>query len=164
MSTFVTVGNAHQSFSRLLRAVSAIIDLLPRPILVQHGHTEFAHPECDSVRFISRQQFEVAVRSDVMITHAGAGSLLESLWAGQMPIVMPRLSRFGEHIDDHQVDLAFALAQRERVIKVDDEHGLRRAVLWVLANPRSASPLKVRDSDAVVAIRRAIHDAHGRDR
>lgn len=161
MSTFVAVGNAYQSFARLLQAVTANIDVLPGPVLVQHGHTEFSSSGCKAVRFVSPGDFEVAIRSEVVIMHAGAGSILQCLWAGGLPIVMPRLSRFGEHIDDHQVDLARALDEGGRVKRVDDAQELRRALLWLRARPLALSTMSTGEPRAIGIIGRAIQDAVG---
>jgi beta-1,4-N-acetylglucosaminyltransferase len=159
MSTFVAVGNAHQPFARLLRAVTANVDILPRPILVQHGHTEFFHPECTAAGFVSQPDFDLAIRSEIVIVHAGAGSVLQCLWAGRLPIVMPRLRQFGEHVDDHQVDLAEVLDQRGRVKRIDDAEGLRRALLWLRSNPPSTYKTNIPQPRAIGIIGCAIQEA-----
>ena len=58
--------------------------------------------------------------ADVVVTHAGVGSILTCLRLGRTPLVVPRQSRFGEHVDDHQVELTRALADDGKVIPVWD--------------------------------------------
>lgn len=133
MSTFVTVGNALQPFSRLLDAVGAIAGTLPQPVLVQHGHTPFHNSHCDAVAFMAMTRFEHAMStSRLVITHAGAGSMIHALQAGRKPVVMPRQQEFGEHIDNHQSELAGAFASIGRIVMVTDPAQLAAAVQELL--------------------------------
>lgn len=50
--------------------------------------------------------------ADAVICHAGSGTLRDVLAAGHRPIVVPRLARHGEHVNDHQLELTEALAGR----------------------------------------------------
>ena len=113
MPTFVSVGNASQPFMRLTEAVSRIAARLPAPVVVQHGHTSFDCPVCDGRAFVEMDEFAGLMgRSRLIILHAGAGSILQALDAGKYPVVMPRRLAHGEHIDDHQLELAQAFAGR----------------------------------------------------
>lgn len=64
-----------------------------------------------------------AASADVVITHAGVGSILMVLRTGACPVIIPRMSRFGEHVDDHQMDLAEQLEERGlvRVLRPGDD-------------------------------------------
>ena len=120
MSTFVSVGNAYQPFTRLLHAVTSNAHALPRSVVVQHGHTPFDSFECRGVTFLDMQAFESAVsEAEVLIFHAGAGSVIHALGAGKAPVVMARRAEFGEHVDDHQVEFARELALTGRVAAVE---------------------------------------------
>lgn len=125
MSTFVTLGNANQPFSRLLDAVVACADQLPKPIIVQHGHTLFDDPDCEAYPFLDMEQFvEHLQAAEVVIIHAGAGSVLHAIREGKLPIVMPRRAQFGEHVDDHQLEFARELADAGRVIMIESDDEL----------------------------------------
>lgn len=50
--------------------------------------------------------------ADVVICHAGSGTIRDALKLGHRPVVVPRLARFGEHVNDHQLELVEALADR----------------------------------------------------
>jgi beta-1,4-N-acetylglucosaminyltransferase len=136
MSTFVTVGNALQPFGRLLDAVAAIAAALPQPVLVQHGHTPFGSKGLDAVAFMAMSKFEAAMaQSRLVITHAGAGSLIHAVRVGKKPVVMPRQHEFGEHIDSHQIELAEAFASINRIVLVKDSGMLGAAVQEALRAP-----------------------------
>jgi UDP-N-acetylglucosamine--N-acetylmuramyl-(pentapeptide) pyrophosphoryl-undecaprenol N-acetylglucosamine transferase len=103
----VTVGaNNNTGFERLIRKVH---ELLPRDADVtwQTGQSAVddlgitVHPMMPASALEERQR-----TADVIISHAGTGSVLSALECGRIPIVVPRRSDLGEHVDDHQVDLA----------------------------------------------------------
>jgi UDP-N-acetylglucosamine transferase subunit ALG13 len=129
MSTFVTVGNATQPFDRLLRAVADISAELPHPIVVQRGTSTISHRDWDSREFFGMAEFEQLVnQSAILIMHAGAGSVIHAVRAERMPIVMPRRSSNLEHIDEHQLEFATALASLGYVILAREASDLHSAV------------------------------------
>ncbi|MGH6838766.1 MAG: glycosyltransferase, partial [Methylocella sp.] len=120
LSTFVSVGNAYQPFTRLIHAVTSIARKLPQPVVVQHGHTPFDSVDCRGVAFLDMRAFESAVsEAEVVVLHAGAGSVIHALSAGKAPVVMARRAEFGEHVDDHQVEFARELARIGRVVVIE---------------------------------------------
>ena len=50
-------------------------------------------------------------RADVVITHAGVGSVIALIESGIFPVVVPRRSAHGEHVDDHQAEIADLVGQ-----------------------------------------------------
>ena len=59
---------------------------------------------------------ELVAGSDVFVTHAGVGTLMRALELGVRPVVVPRLARRGEHVDDHQLQVARELDSRGLVL------------------------------------------------
>ena len=118
MTTFVSVGNAVQPFGRLIGGVIGIREQLPGPLIIQHGHTPIE--PCDGVEgvpFLDMDRFAAYVSSaELLILHAGAGSLIHALQAGKVPVVMPRRAMYHEHVDDHQLELSLALEREQRVV------------------------------------------------
>ena len=74
---------------------------------------------------------ELIESADVVVSHAGVGSIMCALRAGHVPIVFPRLKRYSETVDDHQAELAEALEQRGNVIVVWTGDELAAAVASV---------------------------------
>lgn len=130
MSTFVSVGNANQSFSRLIDAVIAMRAELPTPIVIQHGYTPTR--ETVGVTLVERMEMDAFSRwvaeAELLIMHAGAGSLIHAIQAGKVPVVMPRRAEEGEHIDNHQLELAEALEGEVRIVVARTPAELRNAV------------------------------------
>jgi beta-1,4-N-acetylglucosaminyltransferase len=130
---FVTVGNAKQGFRRLLNAV----DDLARQgqfdggeVFVQSGNNIYFKPlYCNHKPFLSMEEFDQCIKkASLIICHAGCGTLLHALKAGKTPVVMPRRKKYGEHVNDHQVELMQALAEQGRVVTAFEPKDLPRAI------------------------------------
>ena len=88
---------------------------------MQYGHSPAPLHAANPVQFLPFVDLIEHIRTaDVVVTHAGVGSILTCLRLGRTPLVVPRQSRFGEHVDDHQVELTRALADDGKVIPVWD--------------------------------------------
>ncbi len=147
--TFVSMGNAHQPFTRLMDAVIAAKDSLPQPVTVQRGHTPCDDHTLKPIAFMPAAQYEQRVLSaNIVIMHAGAGSILHAIQAGKVPIVMARLRKFGEHVDDHQLEFAEALAAEGRVLLMHDGGELVHAAKEGLRR-QSAMPTQPRHTQLV---------------
>jgi UDP-N-acetylglucosamine transferase subunit ALG13 len=141
VSTFVTVGNPTQAFCRLLDAVAEVQSELPTPITVQHGSTPFSATGCIAREYVDREEFaELLAKSSIFIAHAGAGCILEAIRAGKLPIVMARLRKHREHIDDHQLQLTEALESEGRVIVISSAADLRAAIPVALQRQQNPAP------------------------
>jgi len=130
VSTFVTVGNALQPFDRLLQAVAQSTRQMPVPIRIQHGHSApIQCSGCTNSDFLELDRFEAHIsEADVIITHAGAGSIINAVRAGKVPVVMPRRPEFGEIIDNHQTELARQFAARGKVVVIQQSSDLPAAI------------------------------------
>ncbi len=119
---FVTLGTIRPyQFRRLADRVD---ELLPPAVhaVWQVGETDPEGLPGEVHRYMAAERFDEAVaHADAVITHAGIGTLLGLLEAGVKPIVVPRRAEFGEHVDDHQLQAARALAERGLVTARDVE-------------------------------------------
>ena len=148
---FVTVGTHEQPFNRLIRALDV---LPPDDLIVQYGFAEAPRGVARAVPFMTfSEMLENFRRADAVITHAGVGSILCATTAGHVPIVVPRLKRHAEHVDDHQVQLIRELAREKEITVLWDVEGLMGAVADV--SPRRA-PIKHRAGPLHAGVRAAI--------
>lgn len=114
---YVTVGTDVHDFSRLVKEMDKIA--LRRKVVMQIGNTVYEPRNAEWFRFETNQRIdELYQKADVIVTHAGAGSIIRSLKNGKVPIVVPRLKKYGEHVNDHQLDLARFLGKRGKVIPI----------------------------------------------
>ena len=109
---FVTLGTHEQPFDRALDLVAALARR--ETVLVQHGATP-PRPGLSGVEwseYLDWAPLTALMRdADVVITHAGVGSAVTAIRAGKKPVLVPRLARYGEHVDDHQLQIAERLAE-----------------------------------------------------
>jgi UDP-N-acetylglucosamine transferase subunit ALG13 len=156
--TFVSVGNAKQLFRRFLNEVAVIASKLPQPVIVQHGHTPFECPICKAKAFMDMEEFSSNIKNaELLIMHAGAGSVIHAIEAGKVPVVMPRRASFGEHVNDHQVEFAEALARAGRVIMIESPEELESAVAKSLS-VKEAAKLMDRGSRMVSLVRNKLSE------
>lgn len=147
---FATVGShPTYAFDRFLRALES---LPGEQLVVQYGPGE---PPANAATAVPWMTFaEVAEqmqRAEHVVSHAGAGTVLCAAHAGQVPIVFPRLERYGETVDDHQLELARRLAEDGRVILVESESELAAAL--AAAPPRGAAAIRNAGADLIAAVR-----------
>jgi UDP-N-acetylglucosamine transferase subunit ALG13 len=132
----VTIGTNEQSFDRLVRAART----LPAApgLLVQYGSCRDEHGAGEWVDFLPFDELAAAMRrATVVVSHAGAGSMLLARRCGHTPIVVPRLAQRGEAVDDHQLHFARRVASMGFVTLVEDESELKNAVMEKLRESRA---------------------------
>jgi UDP-N-acetylglucosamine transferase subunit ALG13 len=116
----VTVGTNEAPFDRLLKAVSGL-DLGGERVIVQHGASSVRPAGSECVDFLPFDELDDLARAArVVVCHAGIGSVAVALAHGRRPIVVPRLHRHGEAVDDHQAFFARRLEAAGLATVVDD--------------------------------------------
>lgn len=110
---FVTVGSNRYPFNRLIRHIDAMIPQSWRITWQLSGGPAAYQPKRGRVEaLLAFQEAQHLLRTcDTVICHAGVGSVMSALEHGQRPIVVARSQAHGEHVDDHQHDLAAFLAR-----------------------------------------------------
>ena len=115
----VTTGTNGAAFDRLLRQIEYIDSA--EDVLVQHGPSQIRPSGATCVPFLSFEALVDAVRSArAVVTHGGVGSVLIAAMEGKLPFVVPRLARYGEAVDDHQLTFARRLDSEGIVTLVED--------------------------------------------
>jgi UDP-N-acetylglucosamine--N-acetylmuramyl-(pentapeptide) pyrophosphoryl-undecaprenol N-acetylglucosamine transferase len=116
----VTLGTFRgYGFARLVRR---LLDVLPpeADVLWQTGDTDTSGLGVTGHRAIPEGDLTAAMReADVVVAHAGVGTALAALDMGKRPVLVPRRRAQGEHVDDHQTQLASELARRELSVSVE---------------------------------------------
>jgi len=102
----VTVGTTDHDFRRL---IARLVEIIPPgvEVLWQTGRSTVDDLPIDAKRMVPQSVLTKAIdEADVLVTHAGTGSLALALQAGKVPVFVPRRASFKEHLDDHQLELA----------------------------------------------------------
>lgn len=110
---FVTLGTMYLDFPRLVDAMDEIARDSGEDVVIQTGMAQRNPQYARHFAFAPREEIHELIRqSRVVVTHAGIGSVIDVLRAGRPLVVVPRLKRYGEHNNDHQLDLAEAIVRR----------------------------------------------------
>lgn len=141
---FVTVGWHHQPFNRLVAKMDDIAGIIEEEVIIQKGHSDYQTKHAVSFDFMASDDdfMEQFLKARMVVSHAGAGTLLNSLIYAKPTIVVPRLRRYGEHVNDHQLELVEALKGKDFLTIVHDVDEID----GVLANINS-NPVEVLNSD-----------------
>jgi UDP-N-acetylglucosamine transferase subunit ALG13 len=135
---FVTLGTHEQPFDRALDLVSELP--VDDEIVVQHGNTP-ARGDLHNVEWVEYLELGALTNSmrhaEVVVTHAGVGSTVTAVKAGKRPVMLPRLARFGEHVDDHQLQLAERFAENDVGLLCGPGDSLANAVSAARVSPPS---------------------------
>lgn len=126
---FVTVGTHEQPFDRLIAEIDALKrdGVIREDVFIQTGYSTYTPQYCRWDKLISYVDMVKNVeQARIVITHGGPASFLMPLQMGKIPVVVPRQSRFGEHINDHQLVFGRELLNRKgNILLVEDVSELR---------------------------------------
>lgn len=105
----VTLGTQDKKFYRLLEAVQKQIDnkIITDRVVVQAGcSSDFKSENMEIFDLISMDDFEKLINEcDILITHGGVGSIITGLKNNKKVIASARLKKYGEHTNDHQLQI-----------------------------------------------------------
>ncbi len=130
----VLLGTQNNDFHRLLDEVekNIIQGNINDEVIVQAGFTHFKSNKMRIFSMIPKANLEELIKkADLVITHAGVGSIEMSLEQGKKVIAVPRLKKYGEHVNDHQKDIEEEFNNRGWILGIDDVSDLQDALLRV---------------------------------
>lgn len=67
-------------------------------------------------------------KADIVITHGGTGAIIGAVKKGKKVIAVPRLAKYGEHVDDHQIQLVEQFNEMELIYSCNDVQELKTAI------------------------------------
>jgi UDP-N-acetylglucosamine transferase subunit ALG13 len=124
---FVTVGTA--PFERLISCIDEVAKLLNYKIIVQKGITKYVPKNVDYFDFIEYERYiQFMKEAKIVISHGGIGSILLILKNNDNFILVPRLKKFHEHNDDHQIEICKILKKYEIAEYVLDLNNLKSVI------------------------------------
>jgi len=140
---FVTAGNHFQGFERLLRKVDEIAPRIPHEIVIQKGYSKYVPQNAKYFDFVpANTAMEYIQKSELVVSHAGMGTIILSKQYGIPIIIFPRRKIYKEHVNDHQMEIAKVLEERRDVnIHVVYEEGqLEKKMIELLENKVKVAP------------------------
>ena len=115
---FLTVGTLFP-FDRLVKAIDNAVaeGIITQQVFGQIGKTSFKPKHIEYVETLNKKSFDEKVsNADYLISHAGIGTIVIALEQGKPLLVMPRMKRFKEHVNDHQVTTAQRFEQLGHIL------------------------------------------------
>ena len=143
---FVTIGS-QEPFDRLIKAIDEIAVELPEKIIVaQVFNSKYKVKNIKTVEFISPLEYNNYIdQSELIIAHAGMGTILSVLQLEKPLLIFPRLSKYKETRNDHQVATSEWFEKHNYLYVAYHEEQLRIKVLEILKN-KSGSLHQINDS------------------
>lgn len=128
---FITVGTQKFQFNRLLKAMDELVSggRIAEKVYAQTGHCDYQPRNFRFSPFLNKEEFNRCVAGcDLLVTHSGVATIITGMKYRKPIIVMPRLARYGEHVDDHQVQIAESFGNKNYVLYAKDESQLPELV------------------------------------
>lgn len=128
---FIVLGSQKFPFDRLLQSVDRLVaeGTLTGDIFAQRGASSYVPQKFPSEAFMDTERFnQVMDRADIIITHGGTGAIIKAVKLGKKVIVVPRRAQYGEHVDDHQLQILDMFAGLDLVLPCMDPNELAEAV------------------------------------
>lgn len=137
----VTLGTQDKEFRRLLDIVEDAINrkVIKDEVIVQAGHTKYDSKNMKIFDFLDREEFcKLINECDLLITHAGVGSIITGLNNDKKVIVVPRLAKYNEHLNDHQLQITNNFVKKGYILALNEEDKIE----YVLKKIKTFKPNK----------------------
>ena len=137
---FATIGNEYRNFQRMTDLLIFLSRNLPKEeFIFQYGHSKVGNKIPENLKiynFISRNKFETYLaKANFVITHAGAGTLLQCFEKNIVPLVLPRRADLKEHLNNHQLDILNEFVKKNLCLNIDKLKP--KDILLMINNPEN---------------------------
>ena len=127
----VTLGTQDKPFKRLLKEIEKQIKSgnIKERVIVQAGYTKMKSDYMEIFDLLPTEEFNKLIKEcDLLITHGGVGSIIEGLNNNKKIIAVARLKKYGEHDNDHQIQLINNFSEEGYIIGLTDFDSLDDAL------------------------------------
>ncbi len=142
---FVTLGTQDKSFKRLLEAVDNEIkkDNIKEKVIVQAGYTKYDSKNMEIFDLLDKDDFDKYIKEcDLLITHGGVGSILTGLKNNKKVIACPRLAKYNEHMNDHQIQIIERFTESGYILPYNEGDDLGE----IIKNSKDFKPVKYKSN------------------
>ena len=143
---FVSLGTQDKPFNRIIDYVISLKENLKElqgeKIIIQLGQTKLLKSENERIEKLENiiiydmlkpeKMKDIIKDSDIIITHAGVGTIMECLEMYKEIIVVPRKVENLEHVNNHQEEIAFEMEKKGFLTKVDTYEELENKIIMLL--------------------------------
>lgn len=128
---FITLGSQKFQFNRLLIEIDKLVkeEKITKRVFAQIGYSDYKPKYYEYKEFLNRDEFtEVMKRCDKVITHGGTGAIMGAIKQGKKVIAIPRLNKFGEHVDDHQLQITEQFKEMRFIESISEIENINIAI------------------------------------
>ena len=143
---FVSLGTQDKPFNRIIDYVISLKEnlkeLQSEKIIIQLGQTKLLKSDNKRIKNLENiiiydmlkpeKMKDIIKDSDIIITHAGVGTIMECLEMGKEIIVVPRKVENLEHVNNHQEEIAFEMEKKGFLTKVDTYEEFENKIIMLL--------------------------------
>ena len=131
----VTLGTQDKKFTRLLEEIDKLIQekVIKDKVIVQAGYSsDYQSSNMEIFDLIDKEEFDKLISEcDYLITHGGVGAILTGLKYHKKIIAVPRLKKYKEHVNDHQLQIINNFQEEGYIIGSLDVKDLKEVVLKI---------------------------------
>ncbi len=127
----ITLGTQDKEFTRILKEVDKLITkkVIKEEVVVQAGYTKYKSKNMKIFDYVSKTELEKYIeKASFVITHAGVGTIFDCLNKNKKIIAVPRLSKYKEHNNDHQLQIVEEFGKEGFLIPVYEMDELEQAI------------------------------------
>lgn len=128
----VLLGTQNNSFYRLLEEIENNIKdgTIKEKVIVQAGYTKFKTENMKIFDLIPKEKLEeLEIQADLIITHGGVGSIITSIKKEKKVIAVPRKHQYGEHVNNHQIEIVQNFNEQGYIIGIEKVEDLKQAII-----------------------------------
>lgn len=129
---FVILGSQKFQFNRLLKWIDELIDeeTITNEVFSQVGWSDYVPRNYVASDFLEREDFIRKVNeASIIITHAGTGAIVTALKNNKKVVAIPRDYIFGEHVDNHQMQIVKKFSDQNLILAANNKEELRDRIL-----------------------------------
>lgn len=127
----VLLGTQNNSFVRLLNEIEKCIDsgTIKEEVIAQIGNTSYSTEKMLIKKFCPQEEIEELIdKANLIITHGGVGSIITCLKKEKKVIAVPRLKKYKEHVNNHQVQIVDIMDEKGYIIGVKNLNDLSEKI------------------------------------
>lgn len=131
---FITLGSQKFQFNRLLKTVDKLVEreIIKEEVFAQIGYSDYKPVNYDYKQFLDRDEFATMEgKADIVLTHGGTGAIIGAVKKGKKVIAVARRAKYGEHVDDHQLQIIKQFENQNLICGISDVAELEEAIHYV---------------------------------
>lgn len=128
---FICLGTQKFQCNRLLKEMDRLVEqgLIHEKVFAQRGYSDYVPMHYESIEFLSKDDFEDRVAEcSMMISHSGVGTIISAINHHKPVVVFPRLKKYKEHVDNHQLEIAKAFHKKQLVLMYNEGDNLSELI------------------------------------